>query len=96
MALGVDDLIRGMPGGGSQQRLRPILGDLVVLWVGVKCDREIVRARKAMRLDRVPGMAAYQAARVHEGVVYDVVVDTSDSSSESCASTILSRESTLG
>ena len=47
---------------------------LSVLWVGVKCDRDVARAREALRPDRVAGMAESQAALVHEGVVYDLVV----------------------
>jgi chloramphenicol 3-O phosphotransferase len=90
----VDDVF--LDGGGNQERLRTAFGGLAVLWVGVKCDREIARAREARRPDRVPGMAESQAAYVHEGVLYDLVVDTSHASSESCAATILSHASTTG
>ena len=89
----VDDVFLG--GRKSQDRLRAAFGGFGVLWVGVKCDREVVRAREALRPDRVPGMAEYQAAVVHEGVIYDMAVDTSHASPESCAATILSRVSTM-
>jgi chloramphenicol 3-O phosphotransferase len=89
----VDDVFLG--GRKSQERLRAALGGLRVLWVGVKCDREMARAREASRRDRVPGMAEAQAAVVHEGVVYDMTVDTSHASPESCAAEILSRMSTI-
>ncbi|MCZ0980648.1 chloramphenicol phosphotransferase [Streptomyces diastatochromogenes] len=38
--------------------------------------------------DRVPGMAAQQALLVHEGVTYDVEVDTTRTESVDCARTI--------
>jgi chloramphenicol 3-O phosphotransferase len=89
----VDDVFLG--GRTSQERLRAAFGGLTVLWVGVKCDPEIVRTREALRPDRVPGMAESQTALVHEGVVYDMTVDTSHASPKSCADEILSRLSTM-
>jgi chloramphenicol 3-O phosphotransferase len=84
-----------LDGRKTQERLRESFGGLGVLWVGVKCDREIARAREALRPDRIPGMAESQAALVHEGVVYDMTVDTSHASPESCAAEVLSRMSTM-
>jgi chloramphenicol 3-O phosphotransferase len=89
----LDEVFLG--GKQSQERLRAALGGLRVLWVGVKCDPNVARAREALRPDRVPGMAESQAALVHEGVVYDMTVDTSHASPESCAAEILSRMSTM-
>ena len=83
----IDEVL--LDGGGGQERLRTALGGLAVLWVGVKCDREVARAREAQRPDRVAGMAEYQSAVVHEGVAYDMIVDTSHDSPESCATRIL-------
>jgi chloramphenicol 3-O phosphotransferase len=83
----VDEVFLG--GRNSQERLRAALVGLGVLWVGVQCDRDVARAREALRPDRVPGMAESQAAVVHEGVVYDMTVDTSQASPESCAAEIL-------
>ena len=84
-----------LDGRGGQDRLRTAFGGLGVLWVGVKCDREVTRAREALRPDRVAGMAESQAAVVHEGVAYDMIVDTSHATSESCAARILAQASTL-
>ena len=84
-----------LDGGGSQERLQTAFGGLGVLWVGVKCDREVARAREALRPDRVAGMAETQAAVVHEDVVYDMIVDTSNATSESCAAGILAAASTM-
>jgi chloramphenicol 3-O phosphotransferase len=89
----VDEVFLG--GNQSQERLRAALGDLRVLWVGVKCDLDVARAREGLRPDRVPGMAESQAAVVHEGVVYDMTVDTSHASPELCAAEIFSRMSTM-
>jgi chloramphenicol 3-O phosphotransferase len=88
----VDEVFLG--GKRSQERLRAALGGLRVLWVGVQCDPHVARAREALRLDRVGGMADFQAALVHKGVVYDMTVDTSDASPESCAAEIVTRMST--
>jgi chloramphenicol 3-O phosphotransferase len=90
----VDDVFLG--GRKSQDRLRAAFGPLRVLCVGVKCDREVVSTREALRPDRVPGMAEYQAAIVHEGVTYDMTVETSHASPESCAAMIISRLSSMG
>ena len=83
----VDEVFLG--GRESQERLEGAFGGLGVLWVGVMCDREVARAREALRPDRVPGMAESQASVVHEGVLYDMTVDTSNASPESCAAMIL-------
>jgi chloramphenicol 3-O phosphotransferase len=85
-----------LAGHESHARLRTAFGGLEVLWVGVTCDLHVARAREALRPDRVPGMAEFQAAVVHEGVAYDMTVDTSHTSPESCAATILSRVRTKG
>jgi chloramphenicol 3-O phosphotransferase len=87
----VDEVFLG--GHQSQERLRTVFDGVEVLWVGVHCDLDVARAREATRPDRVPGMAEFQAALVHEGVDYDLTVDTSHASSESCAATIVARVS---
>ena|GEM_PF-519407 len=87
----VDDVL--LDGGASQDRLRTAFGGLGVFWVGVKCDRDVARAREASRPDRIAGMAESQAAAVHEGVVYDVIVDTSRATSQACAAEILAKAS---
>ncbi|MEU4697703.1 chloramphenicol phosphotransferase CPT [Nonomuraea dietziae] len=82
----IDDVLLG--GAASQQRWQRVLGGLDVLWVGVKCDSAVAAERERARGDRVPGMAAAQAEMVHEGVVYDLVVDTTRTESLVCAKTI--------
>jgi len=74
-----------LAGGAGQQRLRALLGELDVLWAGVRCDPLVAASREAARPDRVRGMAMTQATAVHAGVVYDVEVDTTDCSASACA-----------
>lgn len=82
----IDDVFLG--GASSQERTRALLDGLDVLWVGVHCDAAIAAGRETARGDRVSGMAASQAELVHEGVRYDVEVDTSRSEAVDCARTI--------
>ncbi|WP_243762242.1 chloramphenicol phosphotransferase CPT [Streptomyces sp. Tu 3180] len=82
----VDDVFLG--GAASQQRWRKALDGLDVLWVGVRCEGAVAAGREIARGDRVRGMAASQADAVHEGVFYDLEVDTTHTESLSCARTI--------
>jgi chloramphenicol 3-O phosphotransferase len=77
-----------LTGGAGQQRLRAVLGGLDVLWAGVHCDPLVAAEREAARPDRVRGMAMAQALAVHDGVVYDVEVDTTACPAIACASRI--------
>jgi chloramphenicol 3-O phosphotransferase len=52
------------------------LRDLDVCWVGVRCAPDVAAARELERGDRPPGGARQQALSVHDGMVYDVEVDT--------------------
>ncbi|MFJ7149497.1 chloramphenicol phosphotransferase CPT [Streptomyces sp. NPDC100445] len=82
----VDEVFLG--GADSQRRWRDALGDLPVLWVGVRCDAVVAAAREIARGDRTVGMAASQADLVHRGVTYDLEVDTAKTESLDCARTI--------
>ena len=77
-----------LDGGHSQARLQKALHGLDVAWVGVRCASEIAEARELQRADRVRGLARDQAERVHEGVRYDITVDTTDTPSAACATLI--------
>lgn len=85
----LDDVFLG--GATSQERVRAHLEGLGVLWVGVRCSPEIAASREIARGDRVTGMAAAQAALVHEGVRYDIEVDTGQTESLDCARAIAAR-----
>ncbi|MFC8800851.1 chloramphenicol phosphotransferase CPT [Promicromonospora sp. NPDC057138] len=82
----VDDVFLG--GAASQRRWLDALGDVPTLWVGVHCDAAVAEDREAARGDRVSGMAAKQADVVHEGVAYDLEVDTTNTESMDCARAI--------
>jgi chloramphenicol 3-O phosphotransferase len=87
----VDDVFLG--GAESQRRWQQALGDLDVLWVGVRCESAVAAARERARPDRVQGMAASQAEIVHRGVLYDLEVDTTHTESQACARTIAAQVS---
>jgi chloramphenicol 3-O phosphotransferase len=85
----IDDVF--LSGAASQQRTRTHLQGLEVLWVGVHCDPEVAAGREVARGDRVTGMAVSQAGIVHQGVVYDLEVDTSHTEALHCARAIAVR-----
>ena len=78
-------------GAASQRRWQDALGALRVLWVGVRCDAAVAAGREMARGDRVTGMAAAQAELVHQGVFYDLQVDTTHTEALECARTIAAR-----
>ena len=82
----VDDVFLG--GAGSQRRWLDALGSVPTLWVGVRCDPDVAAQREAARGDRVAGMAAQQAVVVHQGVTYDLEIDTTSTKPVDCALTI--------
>ncbi|HEU4948654.1 MAG TPA: hypothetical protein VFT31_16015 [Kribbella sp.] len=79
---------RLLGGGTSQRRWEDATGDLKVLWVGVRCDAAVAAGREIARGDRIAGMAASQADAVHQGVKYDLEVDTTHAEAIDCAGTI--------
>jgi chloramphenicol 3-O phosphotransferase len=82
-----------LSGAESQARLQKQLVDVSVLWVGVHCDAEVAAGREVARGDRVVGGAASQSTKVHEGVTYDLEVDTTRTESMDCACIIAGRVS---
>ncbi|WP_433370608.1 chloramphenicol phosphotransferase CPT [Streptosporangium sp. CA-115845] len=85
----VDDVFLG--GAASQQRWQKALAGLEVLWVGVKCESAVAAGREIARGDRTVGMATSQAEVVHQGVLYDLAVDTTHTESLACAQNIATR-----
>jgi chloramphenicol 3-O phosphotransferase len=82
----IDEVFLG--GAAGQQRWQKALDGLDVLWVGVRCDGAVAAGREIARGDRVQGMAASQAEVVHQGVFYDVEVDTTHTEALACARAI--------
>ena len=68
-----DNFVSGPP---VQQRWRDALAGVSVGWIGVRCPAPTALARERGRGDRAAGMAALQADTVHEGISYDLEVDT--------------------
>jgi chloramphenicol 3-O phosphotransferase len=85
----VDEVFLG--GAATQQRWKTALGPLPVLWVGVRCERAVAAGREIARGNRIMGMAAAQADVVHQGVVYDLQVDTTHTEAWECARAIAAR-----
>ena len=85
----VDDVFLG--GATSQQRWKQALGQLRVMWVGVRCGGAVAAAREIARGDRPAGMAESQASAVHQGVSYDCEVDTTHTEALDCARAIAAR-----
>ncbi|MDH6708450.1 chloramphenicol 3-O phosphotransferase [Kitasatospora sp. MAA19] len=79
----VDEVFLGR--AESQRRWEQALAGLEVLWVGVRCPAEVAAGRELARGDRIRGMAESQAEPVHQGVRYDLEVDTSRAESLDCA-----------
>lgn len=77
-----------LAGARSQERWRKVLDGLDVLWVGVRCEAAVAAGREIVRGDRVRETAERQAELVHQGVVYDLEVDTTHSEALDCARTI--------
>ncbi|WP_316529387.1 chloramphenicol phosphotransferase CPT [Kitasatospora brasiliensis] len=85
----MDEVFLGGP--DSQQRWQRALEGIGVLWVGVRCEAEVAAWREVARGDRTPGMAEAQAEAVHQGVRYDLEVDTARTESVECARLIAAR-----
>jgi chloramphenicol 3-O phosphotransferase len=82
----IDEVFLG--GAASQQRWQHALHGLDVLWVGVRCASAVAAGREVARGDRVRGMAVSQSEMVHQGLAYDLEVDTTRTESLVCARTI--------
>ncbi|UVK42192.1 AAA family ATPase [Mesorhizobium sp. AR07] len=59
--------------------------------VGVMAPLEVLEAREAQRADRLPGLARGQYGRVHQGMDYDLEIDTSVLTPLECARRIQQR-----
>ncbi|WP_281405370.1 hypothetical protein [Mesorhizobium sp. B2-3-12] len=77
----VDDVLCN----GEIQEYIDLLSDFDLHLVGVMAPLNVLEAREALRADRLPGLARWQFERVHEGIRYDLEVDTSVHSPLECA-----------
>ena len=69
-------------GPSAQQRWRRALEGIPTGWVGVRCDESVAAARESLRHERTEGMARKQADLVHQGIEYDLELDSGTDSPE--------------
>ncbi|MET9274754.1 AAA family ATPase [Kribbella sp. NPDC003557] len=62
--------------------------DVDVSWIGVRCDLDELERREKTRRGR-NGLSRWSDQRVHEGMQYDLWVDTTTQASETCAHQLL-------
>lgn len=74
-----------------RRRTVELMAGLPAYFVGVRCSPEELERREVARGDRKPGLALWQAERVHAGLVYDLELDTTAASPEACARRIEQR-----
>jgi chloramphenicol 3-O phosphotransferase len=73
---------------GSKAEYAELLSTFEVVLVGVFAPLDILEAREFQRGDRLIGLARWQYHRVHEGMRYDLEVNTSGASPMECANLI--------
>lgn len=78
----VDDVCDG---DNEMQIWRTVLQNYDCLLVGVFCDNDVLEQREQARGDRQRGTAIEQSARVHQGIKYDLIIDTTLHSAAQCA-----------
>jgi chloramphenicol 3-O phosphotransferase len=103
LAFGCDSLVEAMPASMQASREGIVVAADGAVSVGADfraleaawMDGIAAMARAGARviIDRTPGMAASQAELVHEGVRYDLEVDTTHTESLACARAIAARVS---
>ncbi len=69
-----------------------VFEDLDVLFVGVRCNLDVIEERESTRPGRFPGTASTHFHSVHAGCEYDVEVDTATMNRRLCAETVLECE----
>jgi chloramphenicol 3-O phosphotransferase len=77
-----------LAGQVSQERVRDALTGRRVVWVGVTCDLDTRIERERDRGDRVVGTTE-QARHIHDGVSYDLTVDTTSRGADEVAREIV-------
>jgi chloramphenicol 3-O phosphotransferase len=83
----VDDVMLGP----TSAEYADLLAAFEVFTVGVFAPLEILEARERHRGDRLIGRARWQYDRVHEGITYDLEIDTSSAMPMTCAGLIKER-----
>jgi chloramphenicol 3-O phosphotransferase len=73
---------------GAAADYRECLAGLDVTWIAVVAPLETLEARERARGDRDLGLARWQHQRVHDGIAYDLTLDTTLATPEQCAALI--------
>lgn len=68
---------------------RQILAPYSTLFVGLTATLDVLEERERSRADRLIGLARWQHERVHQGIEYDVMLDTSSTSPADVAQAIV-------
>lgn len=77
-----------MLGPEARDHWSATLADLDVISVGLRCNLDELERRELARHGRT-GLARWSETRVHEGMTYDLWLDTTDQPPEACAHQIL-------
>ena len=77
----VDDVLLG----NEKKEYAQLLSDLEAYFVGLFAPLEILEAREQARGDRLIGLARWEYEKVHEGMRYDLEIDTSSATPLECA-----------
>ena len=88
---GIDLIIDNVVDGNDEMLVwKKLFAAFDCCYVGVFCPLETLIEREAERNERMRGSAAEQYFRTHEGVEYDISVDTGAESIKSCANLVVS------
>jgi chloramphenicol 3-O phosphotransferase len=74
--------------GSEKAEYADLLAAFDLFMVGVFAPLDVLEARERQRGDRLIGLARWQYGRVHEGMTYDLEVDTSLATPMECAELI--------
>jgi chloramphenicol 3-O phosphotransferase len=80
----VDEVLTGR----EKAEYADLLSAFELFMVGVFAPLDVLEARERQRGDRLIGLARWQYDRVHEGMTYDLAVDTSRATPMECAELI--------
>ena len=85
-------IVDNVVNGDDEMRVwKDLLVDHETCYVGLVCPLEELTEREKERDERALGSAAEQYYRTHDGIEYDITVDTGSESTKICASLIVSR-----
>lgn len=83
----VDDVMLG----NANAEYAALLSSFEVFRVGVFAPLDVLEERERQRGDRMAGLARWQFQRIHQGIIYDLEIDTSSRTPLECAQAIKQR-----